>query len=637
MMETYTNLSFVKEIKRHFIKPLPNVGEPSWSIAGVDPNDIKRFCQLVKWLTTHPALADFRDDFMQLNDNPAFRKASVFKGILEELENFVIALDEYISKESVVMSALPSLLDARSQFHLCTEGVRSALSSMARALNPNASIARSIDIALDQAIGAFVRNIGIASNNEVHCSKDLLLSLLGVGAEFHADAHRLPITPHYLKTIAGQAMATLTPEFLIENSFPCLESAAYLTQNSGQLFDQAAFDLLLRDYDSLCIAAVVPKVDEPSDKIAMVLSLVSNWTEDEAKANAKQVAEALDPFAESMGHEIRLPSPDLTKLRLHYKKVLIERGILMRVEEEKSLFKSIWSLLTKNSFNLWEDMIWRSLLNFPDGVYLVIQAIKAQSPKDWDKITPQALLYQPPGCDTNLYRALACNPHLYGLLCNTSGSRSQPNPLAKVIDKIKCHRELLAKENEAIFIRSGSFPYWRYILLKESHASGSFYLILKTFRQNHHMDWYRLDSFLELVVQMSEKGSDEERAMALSYLEAHLAKQKEFGLWECYWKTACHLKDFKLVFDDRYLLLSLRNPDNARVALYFSSSSHALRDEVLHARDKGLIVAEETADIIKSIMSLVPRKLTLKIARPITGVSESKGSDDECEIEYLGP
>jgi hypothetical protein len=634
MMNTYTNLTVVKEVKRQFTKTLPNVDEARWGIDGVAPNDIKRFCQLMEWLTTHPALADFKNDFMMLNDYESFETASAFKDILEELETFVIALNKHISKGPVVMSALFSLLDSRSSLQDYSERVRSALSSMIRALDLDVGIARSVDIALDQAIGNFARTMGIASNNEVHCSKDLLLSLLGVGAEFHADAHRLPITPYYLKTIAGQAMATLTPEFLIENSFPCLESEAYLTQKSGQLFDQAAFDLLLRDYDSLCIAAIVPKADASHDKIAAVLSLVSNWTEDEAKANAKQVADAL---TEDMKHEIRLPSPDLTKLRLRYKQELIKRGILMPLEEEKNLDDTIWALLTKNSFNQRDDMTWYDLFYSPDGLYLIVRAIEARSPEDWKKITPEALLYQPPGCDTNLYRAMACNPHYGPKLCNQMYSPSELYPLTEAMEKIKQDPVRLAKENEAIFIRSGNHHYWRRSLWEENHAPGSFYLAVRAFQDKHHIQDYRIDSLLELVVQMSEKGSDEERAMALSYLEAHIAKQKEFGLWECYWKTACRLKDFKLVLDNRDQLLSLRNPDNTRAALYFSSSSHALRDEVLRARDKGLIVAEETADIIKSIMSLVPRKLTLKIARPITGVSESKGSDDECEVEYLGP
>ena len=613
------NLSSIKQTELKVSGDLSDPLAADWSVEGVDPALITRFQQLIQWLNSQAVLAPFSDDFSALEKNDAIRTSAAFKQGVEALESFVANVALYLQQNPAAAAddlRLKSHLDARDQLGACAEGVLSALQSMTRSLNPSASVANAVDIALDQAINVFISAMGISEAMEVHCSKDRLLALLSLDSVAHYDPYRLAISPVYLQAIARDAASRLTPDFLISQSAPSLES---LQKGLSLNFDAALVNVLERDWDALYSSGLLSEERTSSiDKCIDVICFInSEMTEEEA-----------EDFIERYlaGNETQVLSRDLSaeKLTTRYQLVLEARGILTQSPEQiRSIKEGIWFLLTDPDvdFTLFNRILNRLIHMAPNGLSLIKEVIESHSAEEQAQIRLKTLLHCPEGSSLNILRSLATDPYLAGWMMGWELKRSGsvlsfdpvPTPLASALTQLMADENLMHKELEEIFIRPGNLLFWLGELQKNQPHRGTFECIMGFISAE---PLYEFDNLLAVLDKMMSVGNPEEQTIARSFLEWRCSQQKEQGLWHCYWKTASYIDGFELSFTSKEMLLSLTDSSNAQAAVFVAGSNQKLAVKITQAAAGGLLSQDEMVVIIRTISDLYPPQLVNASTQP---------------------
>ena len=626
------NLGSIKETASTFSGALPEAVGVDWTVPGVDAAEIARFRQLIQWLRSQPMLASFLTNFSALDTNDAIRTTALFKRSAEALETFVAELAHYLEKNPAstaddklrLREDLSLRLEASEQLAACAEGVLNALQAMTRSLNSSASIAMVADTALDRAIMSFITLTGISKRMEVHASKDRLLGLLGLDSAWRYDAHRLPISPVYLQAIVRNAMGRLTPDYLISQSVPSLES---LTATSLR-FNAEGRALLERDWQVLYSTGLLTKhTNEGSAKWVAVMRFINSaMTEgqaEEIKTSWADVEIARDLTVET--------------LSARYQTLLESKGILTLTAEKMSVMKTgIWCLLTSEDSTPNLNALLARLLKAPNGLNLIKEVIDSHTPAEQSQICLSTLLRCPEGSSMNIFRSFAADPYFAGWMMGWQFSATRTPagsvlgftpalscPLANVVAQLAANEALMHKELEEIFMLPGNLLFWLGELQKDPQRQSTFECILSFLSAQ---PLYQFDTVLVVLDKMMSAGDALQKITARSFLEARCAEQKSQGLWHCYWKTASYVSNFELVFDSKDMLLSLKDPANARVAVFISGSNQVLAVKITQALVGQLVSQGECAAIIKTIQGLYPPSA---VAQAASAASPPADLDDE--------
>jgi len=615
------NLSSLKQAELKFEGSLPVVAAEEWPELLLDPARIQRFRQLIQWLKAEPALAAYQANFAALESNTLIRvSAEIFNSTADDLESFVATLALYLAQRKAPLNetdrlaearALASHIDASEQLLVCEEGVRSSLLSMTRSLNPGISLVNAVDIAMDRAIGAFVRQVGIPEDMEVHASKDRLLSQLGMDSRIHYDRFRLAISPIYLQAIAKNAAGCLTPDFIISQSLPQLES---MQESQSLVFNGALINALERDWYLLYTSGLLTEERTlSSDKCFDVMRFIdSRLSEEEARAIIAEHNEKFN-ITQVIGRDLTVKV-----LTADYRDLLERTGILtMKLAVFDQMQAAIWSMLTSEEADLSHyDEFLQRILNAPNGVAWVKAVIESHGEAERATIQLKVLLHSPKGSSESLFRALVCDPYSAAWLRGWEirregkgeGARISFKPsdchyLAEVLKGFGRDEDLMHREMDEILVRPGNLLFW----LGELHEDTTRISIFKdVFAFVTARGLYRFDSLLGVMSEMLNKGDPTEQGVALSFLEYHCEQQKIHNQWSCYWKTACYLNNVELKFDSKEMLQSLKDPKNARAALFIAKTNQNLVLKITQALATMPELREDYAAVLSTIASLFP-------------------------------
>ena len=572
------DLSSVKETEFKFEGDLPVVDSTTnWTIADVKPEHITRFRQLIQWLKSQAILEAFQDNFSYLDTNESIRTSLLFGLVAKELESFLAALSLYLKKLPKVTtlaeqarqaSALAPYLDACNQFDACAAGVVTALQGMTRSLNPDVSIADVVRTAVDQGNIYFINSAGIEEGNEVHTSTDLQLRLLGFDTPYHYDSYRLPISLVYLKAMARDAAGRLTPDYLISQSLPSLAS---LKKGPCLTLDAELASVLQQDW-SLLFAAGLLTVDREGvfDKLCDVIQFITSEMLD--AAIIKDIVTRWSEGDNTQEFTRELSEEELT---IRYRALLERRGILTRSAQEMDVIKKgIWRFLTAANFTSTLNNFLVILLKSSNGLSLIKEVIESHSSEEQRQIRLDRLLHCPTGSSMNIFRSLATDLYFVGWMMGFEFKRidgflyleNTTTPLAHALGS---NALLMEKEFQEVFILSGNLFFWLAGLWGSEGSDCIFDYI-------DEKNLYQFDSSLAVLGEMISDGDDLQRATAQYYLEEYCERQKQLGLWHCYWKMASCIPNFDLAFDSRDMLLSLKDPVNARAAVFIAGSNQKL-------------------------------------------------------------
>ncbi len=635
------NLSSIRRIEPHFpTERLPQMEPPTWQIVGVDASHIQRFLQLTCWLKEHPVLREYQFYFSALEENHFFRSAALFETVLEALEHFVLCLDAYLMKQKppvsevehgLQMRALATYLDACDQLSVCPEGAINALQSMARSLNPSESLRNVVDVVLDQATRLLIGLLQIEEGNEVHLSKDRLWPELGVDSNIHYDPYRLPLAPAYFQAMLYQAAAQLTPERMVIESLPHLETIPCWREEEV-VFDARFFNALERDAEILrAVGLVSGKKEDPQECRIDVIQFISDLSRNE-------IEKLLEKYeAGDFNQRIRL-TLSFDRIKLRYREALEQSGVLsLSAEAVAKIRECIWRLLVTANFSDPDDEeFWCRLLQAPNGLGWIKAVLESHSPAEWNEIKLQALLYCPRHFSNNLFRALISDPIYAGWMMGWEFKEGhftfdsiQNQPLTRVRRRLLIDEVLRQKEWEEAFIQSGNLLFF----MAELTRAYQHRPLLDGMREFIYAQggFSRFDSALAVLVGMMNLGCDFQNGLAQGFLEYRCLQQKTLGLWNCYWRTRCCLKGAELKLDAPDLILSLKEPIHAQAALYIVGSGQALTIKIMHACAQGLIVQQDLTEILLSLKGLYPScrmfAPALNIAPGLAGVETVKAEE----------